>query len=215
MGLVQMFVHFPPSSPQVLQNTQILQKTKNFSTLNLKGSFVEAEPFPLSLRKKMREMRKCCLSNFGINPVIRENNQGSRNVSLCSHGPLFMMPSPSSLGGAPFRGGCFNHPHLQIWINCIYWVDEAVPALTFFCGPAVFLHLPSGEHQRQHLPQHSPKIALSSCPGGVGYDWNRGKVNLSPFLSFHSDRATRTWELGCCSQNKPKLLWGKSGAQKS
>lgn len=33
-------------------------------------------------------MRKCCSSSFGISPVIQENNPGSRNVSLCSRGPL-------------------------------------------------------------------------------------------------------------------------------
>lgn len=46
---------FPSLLLTILQDIEIPQKIKNSSTLNLKRSFVEAEPFPLSLRKKMRE----------------------------------------------------------------------------------------------------------------------------------------------------------------
>lgn len=161
-------------------------------------------------------MRKHCSSTFGTNPVIQKNNQGSRNVSLCSRGPLFtlcchspapwkVLPSGEDVLTIPtFKSGLAAPEHPAGLVRPFL--------LPHFFGwkPTVFLHLPSEEHWRQHLPQHGPKIALSLCLGGVWLEQRQSKQNQ--VLPSHPDTATRMWELGCCSQNKP---WGDSGAQKS
>lgn len=84
--------------------------------------------------------------------------------------------------------------------------------LSYFCG----LTFPASPFWG--TLKAAPSSAQSwNCPvpvpwwGGV---WPEQRQSEHHVLSSHPDTATRTWELGCCSQNKPRLLWGNSGAQK-
>lgn len=115
-------------------------------------------------------------------------------MSCCSHSPLFSLscyfPAPQEVlcSGVDaltipfFKSGLIAHKHTVRLMRLF------LPSL--FCGPSRLLHLPSGEHSRQHLHLHSPKITLSvPVRGGVSLEQKQRGHHV---LSSNHDVTTRT-----------------------
>lgn len=134
-------------------------------------------------------------------------------MSLCYRGPLFNLwchsPAPREMlpsgeDALTFKSGITTPEHptglmRPFLLSGFLWINYFPPSP--FWGTLKAAH---SSAQSQNYPVPVPWW------DGVWLEHRQWE-----HLSSHPDTATRIWELGCCSQNKPRLLWGSSGAQKS